>query len=157
MSDRRMLLITAALAVAGATFGGVAGATFGLILQLMSPAPGMDVFALMFLGTLGAIYGFVLGPIGAWVVMREVPLGRAVVGTTVGAVAGGMVALLPGLGWSIFIAPAVGFFVAANLLRRHARRRLARDARAVAPRSTGIDAVQGALMAVTDPFHSSDQ
>jgi hypothetical protein len=51
---------------------------------------------LIFVGALGALLGGVLLPITAWLFLRRVPIGLAVLGTLLGTVVGGA------LGWILF-------------------------------------------------------
>ncbi len=97
MRALRVLAVTAALSVAGAVFGGLAGtvtlvgwgiATSGLRIVLRDPE--MGLYGTLFGGVLGAV----LGPLAAWLLMRHVPLGLAVAGTTLGTLAGGALGLL---------------------------------------------------------------
>lgn len=124
MRAKRILLVTLGLMVAGSVFGGVAGAVLMILLGLtdgwlaLPPSPFLAVGV-----TYGAVHGAVLGPIGAWLLMREVPLGIAVGGTTLGTVIGGGLAFALEAPGSIIYAPIVGFSVAAVALRAHARQR----------------------------------
>ncbi len=125
MRAKRVLLVTAGLMVAGAVFGAIAAA---FLVVLLGPLAGWwDMPPSGFLiggGRLGAIYGAVLGPLGAWLLMRDVPLGLALGGTAVGTLFGGVAAFVIDLpGPSLFYAPVVGFTLAALALRVDARRR----------------------------------
>ena len=120
--------LTLGLAVAGATFGAVAGAVAlgtGLVLsqdfdRLKEPL----LFAVA--ATLGAMLGAGCAPLAGWLLLRRVPLGRAFGGLTVGAIIGGVVGwFLPrsiAHGDGILITAAIGFLCAAVVLRiTHAR------------------------------------
>jgi hypothetical protein len=96
--ERRVLLITGGLALAGA----ISGALFGA-LALQAAAiiylRGMAPLALMTsASTIGAAFGAVVAPALAWMTLRRVPLGRAVVGISVGAGIGGAIGILAGAG-----------------------------------------------------------
>jgi hypothetical protein len=113
---RRILAVTAGLIITGAVAGGVAGEsalTFCIIL-VTSPVPRlsglMDWFA--FGGILGAVLGGVTAPILAWLLLRQVPLGRMFAVCAVGTMMGGVV------GWfatprsgDIVLIPLIGAFL----------------------------------------------
>ncbi|HET9012002.1 MAG TPA: hypothetical protein VFN38_09325 [Gemmatimonadaceae bacterium] len=100
----RILLVTAGLSVTGALLGGLA-ATLALVAIVTTTA-----FASHTLGTItsdmllvaavdGAAFGFFLGPIVAWLALRRVPLGVALIASTAGTVVGAIVgASVPFLG-----------------------------------------------------------
>ncbi|HEY7769305.1 MAG TPA: hypothetical protein VIB55_14155 [Longimicrobium sp.] len=123
--------MTAGLMLAGFLFGGVAGAVLMFLLGFLSDGwrtllvPEILLFGAAF----GAVFGMLLGPLGAWMLMRDVPLGRAVGGTTLGTVLGGAAALAWNAPDLLFYAPVAGFALAAVALRVHARRRQLRGAR----------------------------
>ena len=92
----RILAVTVGLVVAGALFGGVAGAltlfvsiaiTEGVRLALLQP------LALTVAAAVGAAIGAIAAPSAGWLLLRHVRLGKAVAVTLAGTVAGGM------LGW----------------------------------------------------------
>ncbi|HEU4885981.1 MAG TPA: hypothetical protein VFT45_27335 [Longimicrobium sp.] len=96
---KRILAVTAGLMLAGAVLGTIAG----MAVLLAWPLADGDVFwftlgdigdvlgvSLVFGGSLGAV----MGPLAAWLLMRHVPLGLAVGGTTLGTLAGGGIALM---------------------------------------------------------------
>lgn len=85
---RRVAAVTLALGVAGAIFGAVASAVACMI-WLWSLAQHVDAEALAVAAAVGGVCGAVLGPAGAWLLLRRVPLGVAVLGTTFGAIVGG--------------------------------------------------------------------
>lgn len=125
MRAQRFVQVTAGLMLAGFLFGGVAGAV--LLFVIAFPSNGWRTLLapefLLLGAAFGAIVGMLLGPLGAWLLMRDVPLGRAVGGTTLGTVLGGVAALVSNLPGSLFYAPVAGFALAALALRAHARRR----------------------------------
>lgn len=138
MRAKRIVQVTAGLALAGFTFGGIAGAV--LIFLLGFPADGWTVVPeILLLGAaFGAVFGIVLGPIGAWLLMRDVPLGLAVGGTTLGTIIGGAAAFVSEAPDSILYGPVAGFAVAAVALRIHARLR-----RRALPAGTRASALHG--------------
>jgi hypothetical protein len=92
---RRNLAITGGLAIFGAAAGAIAGALVAVLAISLSlgPLEALDLELLGFGATLGAPLGAVLLPISGWLLMRRVPLGRAMLGTMLGAIAGGL------MGW----------------------------------------------------------
>ncbi len=124
MRAKRILLVTAGLVVAGSVFGGIAGAALLFLMGLPDGWTGLPSWEYLGFGAfVGGFFGAVLGPIGAWLLMRDVPLGLAVGGTTLGTVLGGAAALAWNAPGSLFYAPIAGFGLAALTLRVHARRR----------------------------------
>lgn len=118
--------ITAGLSAAGA----VAGAVVGLAMTLVTggfTGPSSIAQLLLSAAGAGAAAGAILFPIGAWVLMREVPLGRALLRTLVPSAAGaalalgffGMTAMVGTVGATI------GFALSAWRLRRTAPRAVA--------------------------------
>jgi hypothetical protein len=96
---RRIAAVTAGLMVAGGIFGTVAGIFVLLVMGLVDGetiAPTLADFGILlrFGIVVGGGLGAVLGPVAAWLLMRHVPLGVAVGGTTLGTLAGGGLALL---------------------------------------------------------------
>ena len=110
--------MTGALAVAGAVFGALASALAVTI--WLAPRGdlhfGTDV--LLFAALVGGALGAVLGPAAAWLLLRRVPVGRAVLGTTAGAFAGGLVSAA--LQIHAVLGAVVGFTAAALILRGRA-------------------------------------
>ena len=94
----RIAAVTGGLLVAGAIAGAIASVlAFVIAVAIDSPSPSLiDAEPLLFVGSLGALLGGVLLPITAWLFLRRVPIGLAVVGTLLGTVAGGAV------GWLLF-------------------------------------------------------
>jgi hypothetical protein len=97
MRIKRIAAVTAGLMVAGGVFGTIAGMA---VLMAWGLAEG-DAIGLADLGpllglslVLGGGLGAVLGPLSAWLLMRHVPLGVAVGGTTLGTLAGGVIGLI---------------------------------------------------------------
>ena len=93
----RILLVTAGLSIAGAFLGALA-ATIALVTivatSVLTTRPWGTISPDMLIVAAGegAIFGLLLGPLTAWLALRRVPLGRALVtttaGTTVGAILG---------------------------------------------------------------------
>ena len=116
---KRILAVTAGLVVAGAVIGAVLGV---LVLALTAVILG-GWSSLRFDGLLlpmglvfGAMRGAVLAPAAAWLLMRDVPLGRAIGGTALGTVLGAVMGtvLAPG---TTFLMALAGFVAAAVYLR----------------------------------------
>jgi hypothetical protein len=83
------LRVTLGLAVAGAIFGTLAGLAIAGVVILMLPATPPSMFVGI-AALVGAGVGAVLFPTTGWMVMRHVPIGRALLGTFVGTVIGGV-------------------------------------------------------------------
>jgi hypothetical protein len=136
----RVLVVTLGLVSAGAIFGAVAGAVGLTIAALLTegfrPIPIVGVgFAAVF----GAVIGAVAAPIAGWLLLRRVPLGRAVTWCVFGAVMGGVVGWTLGEAAALVLNPLVpalggafgtgafgaitGFLIAAIVLRRQAASR----------------------------------
>jgi hypothetical protein len=125
---RRILTVTAGLVAVGATVGALAGAAVAALIGAILDAPlaALDPELLLAGATFGAPLGAVLLPVAGWLLMRHVPLGRALVWTTVGTVAGGLVGwFLPAsvqrfmLGKTL-VGGIIGFLLAVLILRRSA-------------------------------------
>jgi hypothetical protein len=127
MQAKRILLVTAGLMLTGFLFGGMAGAVLTFLLGLPDGWTGLPAWEYLVIGAgLGGLFGAVLGPLGAWLLMRHVPLGLAVGGTTLGTVLGGAAAVAWNAPGALVYGPVAGFALAALALRVHARRRLHR-------------------------------
>ncbi|HEX2078115.1 MAG TPA: hypothetical protein VHG08_10415, partial [Longimicrobium sp.] len=107
MRALRIAAVTAGLMAAGAVFGAVAGVTT-LAAWALKDGGFRDLasdlgFVLGYGAFFGGVFGAVLGPLAAWLLMRHVPLGLAVGGTTLGTVAGMAAGLLfPDFGVSFY-------------------------------------------------------
>ena len=125
MRIARIAAVTAGLAVAGALFGGFAGAVvlMGWAMQLEGVYAALSDPSILLMGAwFGGVVGAVLGPMAAWLLMRHVPLWLAVGGTTLGTLAGGAVGmLLTGAPDLSMYAGMAGFAVAAIALRVRTR------------------------------------
>jgi hypothetical protein len=126
---KRILAVTLGLTLTGAIVGAVFG---GIILlgwvAVMNrhgyPASVADLFA--FGAMFGAVIGAVLAPISSWVLLRRVPLGRAIggaaIGTALGAIAGTSIAVINPLvgGVAGFVAGVIYLrLIVAPRLERH--------------------------------------
>jgi hypothetical protein len=114
MRAARIAAVTAGLVAAGAVAGTVVTTAIGMLWSPLDPRflPGAFMFGL----GIGAPVGAVLGPIAAWLLMRHVPLGRAIGGTALGTFAGavpGVMLMLPGIA---YMGAVLGFGVAAIYL-----------------------------------------
>jgi hypothetical protein len=91
----RIAAVTGGLLVAGAVAGAVAAEAAFLVASLFDHSGGSFINrdSLIAAGSVGALLGGVLLPITAWIFLRRVPLGLAVLGTLLGTVVGGA------LGW----------------------------------------------------------
>ena len=96
VSPARVAGVTAGLAVAGAVAGAVvADVVLGTAL-LVTQGPlavFRDLFVYFVGGAVGAACGLVCGPIAAWTMLRNVPLGRAILEPSIGAAIGGALGL----------------------------------------------------------------
>ncbi|HZF68524.1 MAG TPA: hypothetical protein VEZ47_10835 [Gemmatirosa sp.] len=100
-TSTRVACITLGLVAAGGVLGALAAALaavlgFGVFAALIGRQL-LDPAAALFVGgvaaRIGAALGIVVGPLAAWLLLREVPLGRALLGTTLGALIGGLLGL----------------------------------------------------------------
>ena len=133
-SAGRVVAVTAGLSIAGAAFGGIAGATaLGIVLVASGGATLKDFLVLAIPGVIGAALGAVLTPLAGWLLLRRVPLGRAFAWLTAGTVAGGILGTLPTLMSVSFLVPiftaAAGFTCTALALRALHSRLLPTDPR----------------------------
>jgi hypothetical protein len=125
----RIVTVTVGLAASGALFGAMAG-VLALVLGL-TVTGGLELLTSAWVLQIPAYFGAVIGALGlpavAWLLLRNVPLGRAIAGSVVGTVIGGAAAL-PFMGDQVFLpigAAFLGFVAAAFLMRRAARSRAA--------------------------------
>ena len=137
----RILAVTLGLTLTGAVFGGLAGVVaFALAILITEGSIGaVDFQILPFAGYFGAAIGAVAAPAAGWLLLRRVPLGRAVVSTVAGAVAGGVTGwtlgeqfattldgVVSALGdpfVSAVLGAVAGFLIAAFIVRRRASMR----------------------------------
>ena len=118
----RVVTITLSIALIGAIIGGVMGMALGALLTLSTYAT--DVLVVE--AASGAAIGAVLAPIAAWVFLRRVSLGKALVQTTIGTTVGAAIGLLLDKArWTIeyrqvslaLVGALIGFLAAAIRLR----------------------------------------
>lgn len=115
----RVVAVTAGLAATGA----VAGALVGVLMMAFWFVPGdlphlwMDRGMFLAGASFGAMVGAVLGPVAAWLLMRHIPLWRAVGGTALGTLAAAALGLLFGGQEMSFNAAFLGFGAASVYLR----------------------------------------
>lgn len=121
MRIKRIAAVTAGLILAGGIFGTIVGMAvliaWGLVdgdVVGFSELGSLLPFSLVFGGGPGAV----LGPLSAWLLMRNVPLGLAVGGTTLGTLAGGVAALIATADpFAAMFYGVVGFGISAIALR----------------------------------------
>jgi hypothetical protein len=129
MRIKRIAVVTAGLMVAGWSFGTIAGTLVLIGWGMVHADPSILSlaglrFVLEFAIIIGGVLGAALGPIAAWLLMRHVPLGLAVGGTTLGTLAGGAVALIAtGNPFTAMLYGMAGFGVSAIGLRLRVPRR----------------------------------
>ena len=119
----RILLVTAGLAVTGAVAGAVLGAAaMGLWVWVFRATLDFNDHHFLIGAFGGAFLGGILAPIASWLLMRHVPLGRALWQTTIGTLLGAIGGLI--LGYftrgdpgPIFRSALLGFAIAAIRLR----------------------------------------
>jgi hypothetical protein len=145
MAAGRVATITLSIAAIGAVIGGVLGAALLAVWGLRLGVQGSAFVARAGFGAgVGAGLGAVLAPITAWAFLRRVPLGRALVQTSLGTTLGAAVGLVVG---TFGLAPRtslpaglvgalLGFLVAAIHLRFSKRTRSA----GAGMQSSGTDA-----------------
>jgi len=117
--------VTVGLLVAGAVAGALAAdAALLIAVGLSERALGIPRDTLGFVAAVGALFGGVLLPITAWLFLRRVPLGLALLGTVIGTVIGGSLGWVVGIGGDAIRAGVAGAFAgfacAALLLRLRA-------------------------------------
>jgi len=118
------LRVTILLTGLGALFGALAGMLVAVALMSLDGVShvGLDRALLEFGTSVGAPLGAVLFPLAGWALMRQVALGRALVGTVLGTLAGAII------GWvwppvvdrvsDLMVGAVAGFAVAVLILRR---------------------------------------
>jgi hypothetical protein len=134
----RIIAVTVGLSVAGAIFGALAAVMGLVVLTVLSGggAPMLDMAVIP--AILGASLGAVGAPAIAWLLLRYVPLGKAIAWSTVGTAAGGVVGWLlatvldrasPGIDTAVgsqvrgaILGAIAGFLAAALILRLRAAR-----------------------------------
>ena len=127
VSPGRVVGVTAGLAVASAVAGAaVADAVLATALAITQGplAVFRDPIVYLVGGVVGAACGLVCGPVAAWTMLRNVPLGRAILEPSVAAAIGGAVGLLlaePRGIWGPIGGAVAGLLLAAIRLRREYR------------------------------------
>ena len=121
----RIAAVTAGLVAAGTAVGAVLGVL--VTAMLLGSAGGglalmLNIDTVLFIGAYGAAMGAVLGPLAAWLLMRHVPLWKAIGGTALGTLAGSALGLV-GDGQMGFPGALLGFCAAAVYLRFRSPRR----------------------------------
>lgn len=122
---RRILLVTAGLSVAGAVLGALASVCALAVLVVGSAIVHrssllLDTELLVPAAAVGAMCGVVLGPVTAWIALRRVPLGRAMLTATAGTAIGAL--LGTPLPFGSLLGALAGFSLSAFWLRRTASR-----------------------------------
>ena len=123
----RIAVITAGLAVAGAVAGGVVGVAMMFCWMLVQGGLTQtlgDLQMLAYGGLFGGFVGGVLGPAAAWLLMRSVPLWKAVSVTALGTLAAAIAGLVIGGPELSFNLSFAGFAAAAIALRVTTKRSL---------------------------------
>ncbi len=133
-SPRRSLRVTLCLVGLGAVAGAACGAMIPVGIVLVTSRygnvilPGMGFLAAVGAG-FGALVGSVVGPAVGWGLLRRAPLGKAVLwsaaGTVAGAVVGDLLAPLNPYTWGmpgVVAGGILGCFVASAALRLHTLR-----------------------------------
>lgn len=119
----RIVAVTAGLALAGAALGAVTSVVALLLAALLTeglPLP-LHRDVLGFVAGFGAACGTVAAPAGGWLLLRHVPLGRTMLWSVIGTVAGGVLSWTLPLGHDqigrAVMGAIVGFLAAALFLR----------------------------------------
>jgi hypothetical protein len=117
--ERRVIRATLVVGALGALGGCVIGTVLLAALQVRAPGGfhwAIDLpFGLMFGGTFGAAVGAVGAPLLAWFAFPHVPLGRAMLATGLGTVAGALAGLT--LAGAPVLGGCLGFLAAGVALR----------------------------------------
>ena len=113
----RVVAVTGGLIVVGAIVGGITSMLALTIVSLVGGTRSLGglTLGLGFAGAVGAIVGAVLAPVEAWILLRRVPLWRAIAETALGTILGALAfaILAPGP----IIGAVIGFTLAAVRLR----------------------------------------
>ncbi|MGH7528136.1 MAG: hypothetical protein ACREMX_15685 [Gemmatimonadales bacterium] len=127
ISVKRVLAVTAGLVLTGVVVGAACGGIAIALVAVLSGdwrsalRPGLWTLG----GVVGAVIGAVVAPVMSWLLLRHVPLGRAILQTAVGTILGGALGLR--LTTNPFVAAVAGFSAAAVRLAfvtRRSRRQL---------------------------------
>jgi hypothetical protein len=92
-SASRILTVTLGLIGAGAVVGAVCGIVALAIVMSLTAKPRLLLDPTLYAigGIFGAVTGAIFAPTLSWLLLRRVPLGRAIAHTVVGAVLGGTI------------------------------------------------------------------
>ena len=117
---RRILLVTVGLSFGGAVLGALAAAvatTFVVVgINVMNHSDfAVTIAPLLVAAVDGAALGAILGPITAWLALRQVPLGRAFLTATIGTTVGALLGTLLPLGSTA--GAVLGFVLASAWMR----------------------------------------
>lgn len=118
ISIARVVAVTFGLSLVGAVCGAVLGGLAGLVMfDIPSHPPNLDAWPLVAAsGSLfGAVFGFVLVPIIGWIFLRRISLGRAILQTAAGVLAGLLVSAVVEPGAAILFGLG-GFVLASGVL-----------------------------------------
>ncbi len=114
----RIVAVAGGLAAGGAVAGAAVGAAIVAVWMMDGPVRPWENPVVVAVGAaLGGAMGAVLGPAAAWLLLRHVPLGRAVAFTSAGTLLAALVGMMLGPPFSSF-APFVGFALSAAAVRR---------------------------------------
>ena len=117
VSIARVAIVTLALVIVGALIGALTSVLALVVVLMLRGSPGFPqlMAAIMMAGYVGAAIGAVMAPIVAWVLLRRVPLWRAITQTALGTLLGAIVTsfTFPGP----IIGAIIGFTLAAIRLR----------------------------------------
>jgi hypothetical protein len=129
VSPARVAGVTAGLAIAGAVSGAVVADVVLATALLVTQGPGAvfrDWLVYFVGGAVGGGCGLICGPIAAWTLLRNVPLGRAILEPSIGAAIGGALGLFfaePGGIFAPIGGAIAGLLLAAMRLRYEYRSR----------------------------------
>lgn len=120
-----MALVTVGLAGAGAVAGALVAIVTSTLVILVAGGARFDWVAYAVTGVVGAACGVLLGPAIAWLLLRSLPIGPAILQASIGAAIGGVLAwLFSPLGLpGVLALAALGGLLAALRLRYAQRRR----------------------------------
>lgn len=124
----RIVAVTLGLSVAGAVLGAVASVVAILLVTAFTDQPPIPLHhdVLGFAAAFGAGVGIIAAPAGAWLLLRSVPLGRAMLWSVLGTIFGGVALWTAPIGHDqigrAVVGAVLGFLGAALVLRRTAAR-----------------------------------
>jgi hypothetical protein len=108
----RVVAVTVGLALAGAAFGGFAGAiALATVMVLRGDVAYFSkFFALEIAGEVGAVLGLISAPLVVWVMLRRVPLGRVFLWLTPSAALGGIFGWFAFSSLDVILGPTIAAF-----------------------------------------------